>query len=483
MQVRTDSSGGIAVYLQIAHALIEEIRRGRLPAGSLLPGTRELAVANGWNRKTAIRAYAELVAQGWLVSKGTRGTFVSSLLPQTPHRDGPLQPLRLEPPAEGPQFKRLRPGHSLPTIYSAPGSLLLDEGMPDTRLFPTNIFARAYRSALSSAVRRAGLGYGDPRGSLVLREAISTMLNVERGLATTADNICLTRGRQMATYLTARVLVSAGDVVVMEELSCPAAREAFRSEGADVVSVRLDEKGMDVDHLEQICRKHRVRLVYVTPHHQFPTTVLLLPERRLKLLALSEQFGFAVVEDDYDHEFQFVQKPLLPLASTDPSKVLYIGSMSKLLAPNLRIGYLAAPMGLIGRIAEEVLLVDRQGDQALEHAVAELMAAGELRRHARRSLRMYTERREVAASLLDAQLGKWADFRTPDGGLAFWLTFNDASRLDRLEAQAGTIGLRLLPSRSFSALADGPRGLRFGFASMNLQELRLTVERLRFGLQ
>lgn len=482
LQVRIDRASHVAVYLQIAHALIEEIRRGRLPTGSILPGTRELAVANGWNRKTVIRAYEELVAQGWLVSEGTRGTFVSSMLPEVTRRATPLRTAPVAPPVEGPQFQRLRAGHPLPSIYPAQGLLCLDDGVPDTRLFPVETFARAYRSALSVAARRARLAYGDPRGSPLLREAISRMLNVERGLATTVDNICLTRGSQMAIYLTARVMVAPGDVVVMETLSYPPAREAFRSAGAEVISVRLDENGLDVEHLEQICRRHRVRLVFVTPHHQFPTTVLLPPDRRLRLLALSEQFGFAVVEDDYDHEFHFVHKPLLPLASAAPAKVLYIGSMSKLLAPNLRIGYLAAPPAVVERVAEEVLLLDRQGDQAIEHAVAELIDAGELRRHARKSLRVYAQRREAAAVLLRAQLGEWVDFRAPDGGLAFWLTFGDAGRLDRLEAQAPAIGLRFLPSRGFSALPDGPRGLRFGFASLTPDELGMAVERLRVGI-
>lgn len=492
LQVPIDRASHVAIYLQIAHALIEEIRRGRLPDGSVLPGTRELAAANGWNRKTVIRAYEELVAQGWLVSRGARGTFVSSMLPERPRRAAPLQssqpshpshPLRSEPPFEGPQFQRLRPGHSLAATCAPPGLLCLDDGVTDTRLFPVDAFARAYRGALSVAARSARPLCSDPRGSPVLREVVSTMLNVERGLATTADNICLTRGSQMALYLAARVLVAPGDVVVMEELSHPPAREAFRSAGADVVSVQLDENGLDVDHLEQICRRQRVRLVYVAPHHQFPTSVVLPLERRLRLLALSGQFGFAVVENDCDHAFHFVRKPLLPLASAEPAKVLYIGSLSKLLAPNPRIGYLVAPAAVVNRIAAEVLLLDRQGDQALEHAVAELVDAGDLRRHARKSLRIYAQRREVTASVLRDRLGGWADFRAPDGGLAFWLTFDDASRLDRLEAMAPAIGLRLPPSRGFSARPDGPRGLRFGFASLTPDELQVAVERLRCGVR
>ena len=482
MQIRLDRSSPRAVYLQIAHALIEEIRRGRLPAGSVLPGTRELAAENGTNRKTVIKAYEELVSQGWLISKGTKGTFVSPTLP-----DLPLDPVEHPPAAgrsllEGPQFKSLPASHALTALFNQPGVICLDDGVPDTRLFPAETFARSYRSGLSIAARRGRLAYGDPRGTHSLRAAISRMLNVNRGLATTPDHICLTRGSQMAIYLTTRVLLKPGDTVVMEDLSYPPARAAFRSAGARVVSVRLDENGLDVQHLEHICRRQRVRLIYVTPHHQFPTTVLLPTDRRMRLMALSEQFGFAIVEDDYDYEFHFVQKPLLPLASADPTKVLYIGSMSKLLAPSLRLGYVAAPPRVVDRLAAEILLLDRQGDQATEYAVSELIDSGELGRHARKSLRVYAERRKSAALRLREALGDQVGFRLPDGGLALWLTFTDDALLDRLESKAAANGIRMLPSRDFSGRPDGPRGLRLGFASLDAAELAEVLQRMRASM-
>lgn len=483
LQMKIDRESHVAVFLQITHALIDEIRRGRLPAGSVLPGTRELASENGLNRKTVIKAYEELVAQGWLTSEGTKGTFVSATLPEVPSKPITRKLALSNTVLEGPQFRRLRPAPALTAVFGQPGLICLDDGVPDTRLFPIETFARAYRSGLSIAARQARLAYGDPRGSHSLRQAISSMLNVDRGLATTPDHICLTRGSQMAIYLTARVMLQPGDTVVTEDLSYPPAREAFRSAGANVVSVRLDENGLDVGHLEQVCRKHRVRLIYVTPHHQFPTTVLLPPDRRLRLMALSEQFGFALIEDDYDHEFHFVHKPLLPLASADPTKVLYIGSMSKLLAPSLRLGYVAAPPKVIDRLAAEILLLDRQGDPAMEYAVSELIDSGELRRHARKSLRVYAERRASAAAQLREGLDGWIDFRTPDGGLALWLTFRDEASLDRLEHNAPANKLRFISSRAFSAQPDGPRGLRLGFASLTAPELAHVVERLRAGIQ
>jgi len=482
LKVVLNRSSPTAIYLQIAQVIIQEIRRGRLLPGSVLPGSRELASELGVNRKTIINVYDELTAQGWLASNGTKGTFVSSSLPLMSDATIDQRSPRNHSKPAGPQFKRLTKIEELDVTFPEPGLFCLDDGTPDTRLFPVEHFARAYRSIMLLGARTGKLTYGDPRGSLALRQAISKMLNVDRGLATTADNICLTRGSQMAIYVTAKALIHSGDTAVVEELTYPPAREVFRSMGASVLRIRLTELGPDLDQFEATCRRHPVRLVYLTPHHHFPTTRLLRADQRLRLLALAEQFGFSILEDDYDHEFHFQRQPLLPLASIDPSKVVYIGSLSKLLSPHLRIGYLAAPANVIERAAREIMIIDRQGDQIAEAAVAELIESGELRRHARKALSIYTRRRDRLALLLEKEIGAAVNFRPPDGGLAFWLTFGDLRHLDRLEERAPSIGMKLLPSRSFSGTADGPRGLRVGFAGLNDAELGEAVKRLKSGI-
>lgn len=435
----------------------------------------------GVNRKTVIVAYDELIAQGWLTSRGTKGTFVSSKLPERPSKPGRAEAQNLKIRGDMPQFSRLAPSLDVPVIFSKPGILLLDDGTPDTRLFPADSFARAYRSAMSLARKVGKLGYGDPQGSLVLRTAISRMLNMDRGLATSPERVCLTRGSQMAIYLASRILMRPDDAVVVDELTYPPAREAFRAAGATILRAKVDEGGTDMDSLERLCRKNRVRVVYLTPHHHFPTTVLLNPDRRLRLLALSSQFGFTIIEDDYDHEFHFAHQPLLPLASFDPS-VLYIGSMSKLLSPSLRLGYVTAPEKFIKRAAEEIVLIDRQGDQVTEEAVAELVESGEVRRHANRALKIYASRREKLAVMLRTELGDLVDFRVPDGGLAFWLSFDSQASLDRLEKNAGAFGLSFLPSRSFSGKDDGRRGIRMGFAGLDDQGIRDAVWRMKTAI-
>jgi GntR family transcriptional regulator/MocR family aminotransferase len=471
---------GTAVYMQIAHAIIEEVRRGRLAPGDALPGTRELAEGLGVSRKTIVLAYDELSTQGWVSPELKRGTFVSKRLPKL-EMDTSTQTRTASKKTESPpnyRFLRARP--DLPILRTDDEVLTFDDGSPDTRIAPMFELGRAYRRALTTFARANRLGYGDPRGLPRVRQAIATMLNLDRGLSTTPDGICMVRGSQMGIYLAARVFAGPGDAVVMEQLSYPPAREAFRAAGAEVVSVGLDGQGIRLDQLEAVCRRRRVKAIYLTPHHQFPTTVLLPPERRLRLLLLAEQFGFTIIEDDYDHEFHFTHQPMLPLASADRwGKVFYIGSMSKILTPSIRLGYVAAAPAVIERLSLEAAMIDRQGDPATETAIAEMIEAGEVKRHTRRALKIYGERRGVFADLLRERLGERASFQLPDGGLAIWVETPASLDLEAVRENAAKLGLRFYPGAAFAMDGSAVAGARLGFARLNPAELSQAVDRLR----
>ncbi|CAN5172075.1 PLP-dependent aminotransferase family protein [soil metagenome] len=475
--IRLTPSPDTPLYLQVVRALIGEIQRGRLPPGGFLPSSRELAAALGVNRKTIVLAYEELTAQGWLASETTRGTAVSPSLPdQSP--DFAAQPLN---PAHGPtkaEYRFRQPPSTSLSIPTGPWRKL-DEGAPDGRLFPSDLLARAYKTAIEQAAGANQLQYRDPRGSPKLRESIATMLRTQRGVMASMENICITRGSQMGIFLASRVLTSPGDAVLVEALTYEPAVAAFRACGAQVVPVSLTAGGIDVDEVEQNCRRHRVRAIFLTPHHQFPTTVSLSPEKRLRLLELARQFAFAVIEDDYDHEFHFGAQPLLPMASYAPDHVIYVGSLSKLLVPNLRLGYVVAPAEVIDAIAYEVSLIDGMGNSLTEDAAALLTDSGEVRRHARKMTKIYGARRDDFVQTVAQELGELVDFRTPDGGLALWLKFRDPEVLDRIERNAPGLGLRFASSRSFMTRPDADRGLRIGFASLEPAEARDALRKLR----
>jgi len=468
-----------AVYLQIAHAIIDEIRRGRLAPGSALPGTRELAEAIGVSRKTIVLAYDELSTQNWVTAELKRGTFVSRSLPSLVGETRPVAD-DLADVLKSPTIRLNGRTPNLPIIRTDEDILTFDDGAPDARLAPAAELGRAYRRALTVAARSNRLGYGDPRGTEALRQAISTMLNLDRGLTTTPDTVCTVRGSQMGIYLAARALAGPGDAVVVEKLSYPPAREAFLAAGADVLTVGLDAHGVRLDELEAVCRRRRVRAVYLTPHHQFPTTVLLPPDRRMRLLLLAEQFDFAIIEDDYDHEFHFTHQPVLPLASADRwGRVIYIGSLSKLLTPSVRIGYVAAARPVIERLALEAALIDRQGDPTTETAIAEMIEAGDIKRHTRRALKIYGERRRIFSDLLRERLSDQIRFRLPDGGLAIWAEVAASTNLAQVCAQALKIGLRFYPGSAFAMDGGAVAGARLGFARLNPDELERAVDRLR----
>jgi len=474
LQIVLDRTGAAPAWQQIENAVIDAIRRGRLTPGVALPGTRDLAARIGVNRKTVQQAYDELAAQGWLTTEATRGTFVSAMLPVMEQQVTPTGAT-----ARAAIFPLRRAAPDLPVTMPEPGILRFDDGTPDTRLMPAELVARAYRRALLEASRRNRLGYGDPRGSLALREAVAAMLRADRGLDCTADNICITRGSQMAIYLAARLLAERGDTVAVESLSYPPAREAFCSAGATILQIGLDEHGMKTDELEAHCRSQTLRAIYVTAHHQFPTTVVLPQQRRIQLLALAEQYGFAIVEDDYDHEFHFAHRPMLPLASVHGfSRLLYIGSLSKLLSPSLRIGYLVAAEDVINRAAAEIMMIDRQGDPVNEAAAAELMTSGALKSHTRKVLRIYAQRREFLAATLRAKLGDAVAFLLPQGGLALWVNFAPHIDVAALATRGLAKGVGITPGQAFATNGHQTNGVRLGFGSLDEPELHTAVERL-----
>lgn len=471
----------LPLHLQIAQALVADIRTGRLQPGDALSGSRVLAAELSINRKTVVLAYDELQAQGWIEQQPRRGAFVSARLPAfTSQASAPVYPAELP----------LRPVSTVLTDYlgairkGVEGELVFSDGIPDTRLIPYDVLARAYRHAMVALVRHNQLGYGDPAGTLELRTAIADMLRMERGLNVRPEQVCVVRGSQMGIYLAARLLAGPNTCVVFESLSYPPAREAFLSCGATVLSVAQDEYGLLPDALEELCRTHSVRVVYVTPHHQFPTTVMLPADRRMRLLALAEQYGFAIVEDDYDHEFHYLHSPVPPLASMDRNgRVLHIGSLSKVLAPGLRLGYVVASEKVIERCAAEIMLIDRQGNQLTELAVGELMSSGELHRHIRRALKVYQARRDFIAICLTEQLAGWGRFDLPAGGIALWLRFASQVDMPRLVADCARQGLHITDGQIFSQEAEPVRAIRLGFGHLTEAELSSGVKCLAAALE
>ncbi|WP_400194338.1 PLP-dependent aminotransferase family protein [Hymenobacter sp. B81] len=463
---------------QLSTGLIHLMQQGLLPGGSRLPGARTLATLLGVHRQTVAVAFEELAVQGWVELRPARAPRVSPHLPDL----GP-QPLSLAPGQLAP-----RAGFSFPPSsiagewWPTPHTQWLDDGSPDSRLAPLPALARNYRRASKRLVHPTYLGYTDPNGSLHLRRQLSQYLRATRGVPADPEHIFTTRGSIMGIYLLAQLLLAPGDTVVVAEVGYRSAEDIFEQWGARLQRVRLDGDGLCVEDVAALCQRQRVRLLYLTPHHHYPTTVTLSATRRMQLLHLAAAHDFIILEDDYDFDYHYEGSPVLPLASADrQGRVVYVGSLSKALSPAVRLGYVVASPDVVTALSAQRRLVDRQGDALVEEAVAELLAEGELTRHLKRARQHYRHRRDACVQALQAALDGWLTVTVPAGGLALWACWRPDIDLLRVVAHGQQLGLSYTGERH--QLATGQWGFRLGFASLTPIEMTHRLDLLRQTVQ
>jgi GntR family transcriptional regulator/MocR family aminotransferase len=474
--VAVDAASTTPLFLQIARAISDDVTRGRLRPGDPLPGTRSLADDLGVHRATIVAAYEELIAQGWATARSGHATTIATTSPDVAiHRPRAA-------PAHAPRAAGfdLAPAigdrlHAPPAITQA-STISLWGGVPDTRLIDLDAVGRALRRATRTHGRSLLRYAEDPRGHPALRAALASMLAASRGLAVTADDVLVTSGSQQALDLAAHALVRPGDAIAVEALGYRPAWAAFQRASAELVPIAVDSEGLRTADLAAVLRRRRIRAIYVTPHHQYPTTVVMSPRRRASLLELARAHRFAIVEDDYDHEFHFDGRPVLPIASADRTgQVIYVGGLAKSVAPGLRIGYVVAPAPVLARLAEERAISDRHGSRIVEAAVAELLDDGHLQRHIRRARRIYLERRDVLAAALRKKLGARLAFEVPAGGLTLWARA-DGIDVEAWRERAARKNVLVQSGKGFTY--DGSRlaCLRLGFAAGTPRELVNAVD-------
>ncbi len=479
VQFWLEDSPGKTLHAKLLNTLTSDILGGRLATGSMLPGSRSLAKQLNVNRKTVQQVYEELEAQGWVVTKPRSGTFVSETLPE-------LGLSQQNKTLMNSTHNTKVPSELVEMLYQNAVSSydeipISNDGTPDSRLIPYDLLARTYRRVCIQLSRHSHLGYGDPRGTIELRHAIQKMLTDDRFMHCSTEQVCIVRGSQMGIYLTSRILDPSQGVIIMEDLCYPPARAAFESNGFQVIKCKLDNKGLDINHLQDILSNHEVAAIYVTPHHQYPTTVCLPMARRLALLALSKTYKFAVIEDDYDHEFHYDANPVPPLASLpNAENVIHIGSMSKVFAPGLRLGYMVANDAFIERAAQEVVLIDRQGNTITEHVLSDLMTSGEVKRHIRKTRKQYEARRNFAASEFSRIFADKVSFKLPTGGMAIWV---DISKLVNTKALTDLKNINQLNqdsslNTSYTKEHVAPSHIRFGFGAIDEKEITQSIEKL-----
>ena len=474
IDIKKDSS--LPVYVQIANEIIKNIQSGILKKGTKLLSSRQMAELLALHRKTVVAAYDELYSQGWIEILSKKGTFIAQHLPN-------VKPVQLsKQDFEAKSKEDFSMNFTKNTLVKIPPiitqRLAFNDGLPDVRLAPRDELARLYAHYIKFG-EPSVLQYTSVYGALRLREVFAKVLNETRGMNTSPEQIITTRGSQMAIYLVGLALFEKGDEVIVGDLNYPATNMTFATLGAKLNTIPIDEEGIVVDAIEDICRQKSIKAIYVTSHHYHPTTVTLTPERRIKLLALAEKYRFYILEDDYDYDFHYANRPVLPLASADRhGLVVYIGSFTKKIAPTFRVGYVVAKQEIIEELAKLRRIIDRQGDTILELSLADMLENGTLKRHAAKVLKIYRERRDFTCDLLKNELGDVIDFKVPDGGMAIWAKFDKSISLIELAPKLAKNGLYL----SDGAAYPTENACRIGFASMNFKETEDAVKILKNGV-
>ena len=288
----------------------------------------------------------------------------------------------------------------------------------------------------------------------------------------------------MAMYLLTRALFRKDDIIIAGDTNYYYADHVFLAAGMKLQRIKVDEYGIDVDAIEKICQRKRIKAIYITSHHHYPTTVTLIASRRIRLLELSEKYGFIIIEDDYDYDFHYLSSPILPLISADvKGMVVYIGTLSKTIAPAIRTGYVIAPPNLILELARFRQLIDTQGDPIMELALAEMFDEGEIRRHMKKAQQEYHRRRDFMCSLLKDKLSDVIDFRIPDGGLAIWAKFDKSVPLPPLSEKLKAQGLILSNGLVHNNTAVSLNSTRMGFAWMTDKETEKAVTLLTTAIK
>lgn len=449
MDLHVRLTGGGELSEQIYRQLFAAIADGRLPRGSRLPATRELATRLAVSRTTVSLAYERLLAEGVTEGRVGAGTFVVDAPAPGPAGGGRRAPAGAVHPRE---FWR-----SMPVVPPRTGEVAFDfnPGTPDDTLFPLT----AWRRLVAGEFRRSSrpyATYGHPAGHAGLRAAIARHAGVSRAVRAEADDVVVTNGAQQAFDLIARVLCTPGMSVAVEDPGYPRVRALFASHGARVEPVPIDDEGLVVDAIPR-----RARLVYVTPSHQFPLGITMSLRRRAALLTWAERSGGVIVEDDYDTEFRFGGRPLDPLQSLDRAgRVIYVGSFSKVLLPTLRVGFMVAPASLQPALQAARQLTDWHGEMATQGALARFIDQGLLARHIRAVTREYARRYEAIAAGITQQLSRWLRVVPSAAGMhvTALLPPDAAVDLGRVVARAGEHGVAVRRLADFylgPAAADG----------------------------
>jgi len=474
MQIQRRVSNSL--YRQVYEGYRKAIVDGGLRTGQRVPSTRVLAVELGISRMPVLNAYAQLSAEGYFESRVGSGTVVSRSLPE---RMGKTEPAAAR--SRGLNQERRRVSKRCLNLWNAEGFYRSRGSGPFNvsqigfDCFPLPLW-NSLVTRHARTTRAKALDYGDPMGLKELRERIAEYLRVARGVRCDARQIMIVSGSQQGLEITTRVLLDPGDRVWMEEPGYRFARSVFACSGCVVVPVRVDAEGLNVASGAKTCGG--ARAVLVTPSHQYPLGVTMSASRRLQLLDWAESNGSWIIEDDYDSEYRYEGMPVTSLQGLDRnSRVVYIGTFSKVLFPSLRLGYVVVPEDLVERFLAARFALDIGPATFPQAVLADFIGEGHFARHIRRMRLVYAERRNSLLENLRRYLGSVVVEGT-ETGMHLSVALNGISDRE-VCAHGARENLWLVPLSSFYMGQAVQQGFILGFGSTSLEQMPAAVHKLR----
>ena len=468
---------GRPLHRQIYDAFRSMIVAGSLSSGQQIPSTRTLASELGISRIPLLNAYAQLLAEGYFEARVGAGTFVCGSLPEQPSRS--QKNGKSWAPENLARRRLARSARMLPRFERPPwarheGAFDLSQGA--LAEFPhkvwANLLARHCRNPPTS-----NLGYGDSIGLQRLREVIAIYLRTSRAVRCEAQQIMIVSGSQQALDLSTRVLLDPGSRVWMEEPGYWLARQVLIAAGCRIVPVPVDAEGLDVTVGIRRCRT--ARAAFVTPSHQFPLGVTMSASRRLRLLDWARIAGAWIIEDDYDSEYRYESKPVASLQGLDEaSRVIYIGTFSKVLFPSLRIGYLVLPLDLVDRFLAMRYAMDVNPPYLYQAVLADFIGEGHFSRHIRRMRTVYDERRTLLVDSLHRTFGSRLQILGDMAGMHLTVTLPTGLNDGKIAQRAVRESLWLWPLSPSYITKVAVHGFILGFGSTAPTDIPSAVEHL-----
>ncbi|WP_293947089.1 MULTISPECIES: PLP-dependent aminotransferase family protein [unclassified Sphingobacterium] len=475
--IKIDRRKEDAVYIQIVYQFINAVKRNLLEDGDLLPGSRKIATELKVHRKTVVAALSELQEQGWVEIRPNRGTFVKN--PDRVANAASAIVAFRQPPDRAPYHFRRELILDTP-VFEIPEKYYFTDGTPDYRIIETEELVRFY-AAMVKRKKKSDEFLATADGNLFFRDQLSYYLNLTRGFHLSRNFLLPIASREQIFSILSRLLIQRGDVVLVENLSYFLPNMIFSQAGARLKTVPVDAMGMNIDYIADQFKPGEIRCVYINTKCQYPTTVSLSEERKLRLLQLAEQYHFIVIEDDVDFECSLVKDKSESLFRKNAGQhVIYIGTFGRFLDTGFQMNFLIAPQDLLEE-GKKYLNLFGKPNFMIEKTLGEIIHQGDIFRYQRKFQKIVTERKDLFAQLLDSHFGDKVAFTVPVSGLAFWIQFNSSFSLTALQEKAREKGV-LLPSNCLYQ-NRAVTALRLGFAHLDEKDMSDAIHLLHSAYQ